>query len=103
MKIKKGDAVIIIKGKERSKIGKVTKSLPADNKVIISGINVLKKHSKPTRKNPQGGIIDLHAPISVSNVMIICPRCNKTTRVSYKVHGKSKTRICKKCHESLDQ
>lgn len=103
MKIKKGDNVLIKLGKDSGKAGKVSKSLPKLNKIIISGLNVAKKHSRPTRKNPHGGIIDLHMPVDASNVLIICPRCNKTTRVGYKLTEKSKLRICKKCKETLDK
>ena len=102
MKIKKNDTVLITCGKDRGKSGKVTQSLPKIGKVIIAGLNTVKKHSRPSKKNPQGGIIDLHAPLQASNVIIICPRCNKTTRVGYKLTEKSKLRVCKKCGESLD-
>jgi large subunit ribosomal protein L24 len=102
MKIKKGDTVLITNGKDRGKSGKVTASLPDRNKIVISGLNTVKKHAKSSRKNPHGGIIDLHAPLSVSSVMIICPRCNKTTRVGHKITENAKQRICKKCNESLD-
>lgn len=102
MTIKKGDTVLIIHGKDRGKTGKVTEVLPQKNKIIIAGLNVVKKHSRPTRRNPHGGIIDLHAPMDASNAMIICPRCNKTTRVAYKKTEKTKLRICQKCKESLD-
>ena len=102
MKIKKNDTVLIIKGKDRGKTGKVTKSMPKSGKIVIAGLNVVKKHSRPNKKNPQGGIIDLHAPLFSSNVMVICQRCNKLTKVGYKLTEKSKLRICKKCGESLD-
>lgn len=102
MKIKKGDTVLVVAGKEKGKAGKVTKAIPKDNKIIVAGLNVAKKHAKPSKKNPHGGIIDLHAPINVSNVMIICPRCSKATKIGHKVTEKSKFRICKKCNESLD-
>ena len=102
MNIKKNDTVLIIKGKDRGKTGKVTKALPKSERIVIAGLNTQKKHSKPSRKNPSGGIIDLHMPIKSHNVMIICPRCNKKTRIGYKITGKNKIRICKKCQESLD-
>ena len=103
MKIKKGDLVIIQSGKDKGKTGKVSRAIPEKNKIVVAGLNVHKKHSKPSRKNSRGGIVDIHAPINVSNVLIICPRCSKTTRVSYKISEKSKMRICKKCNEVLDQ
>jgi len=103
MKIKKNDTVLLTKGKDKGKTGKVTKVLPKIEKVVVAGLNVAKKHSRPTRKNPRGGIIDLHLPLFASNVLIICPRCSKTTKAGYKVTDKGKMRICKKCHEALDQ
>lgn len=103
MKIKKNDTVLLQVGKDRGKTGKVTRALPKVNKIVIAGLNTVKKHSKPSRRSPHGGIIDLHAPIDASNVLIICPRCSKTTKVGYKVVKDSKMRICRNCHETLDQ
>jgi len=101
MKIKKGDNVLVISGKYRGKTGKVEKSIPKKNQVIVSGVNIVKKHSRPNRKNPKGGIIEINAPIDVSNVMLICPKCSKKTRVGYKWVNKKKTRYCKKCNEEV--
>jgi large subunit ribosomal protein L24 len=101
MKIKKNDAVLIISGKYKGKTGKVEKSMPKNNKVIISGVNIAKKHTKPTRKNPKGGIIEINVPIDVSNVMLICPKCNKKTRIGNKWINKRKIRYCKKCNEEI--
>ena len=102
MKIKKGDTVRIQKGKDRGKSGKVDRVMPRQGKIIVTGVNLYKKHLKPSRKNPQGGILDYNAPISATNAMVICPRCNKATRIGYKITEKSKLRICKKCKESID-
>lgn len=102
MLIKKGDQVIIIKGKDRGKTGKVEKVIRPRNLLIISGLGKGKKHLKPTQSNPHGGIVDFNAPISRSNVMIICPRCSKITRISAKLTPKLKLRVCKKCNESID-
>lgn len=102
MKIKKGDTVLVIKGKDRGKTGKVEKAFPKDKKVIVAGLNIYKKQIRPTRRNPHGGIINFNAPIPLENLKIICPRCNKATRVGYKLTQKTKLRICKKCQESLD-
>lgn len=103
MRLKKGDTILVIKGKDRGRTGKIERILPRFFQVIVTGVNVLKKHSKATRKNPHGGIVKFFAPIPISNVMLICPRCDKKTRVSYKILkiGK-KIRICKKCQESLE-
>ena len=102
MKIKKNDKVLIIKGKDKNKTGKVEKVLPEANKIVVSGINKYKRSSKPTKANPQGGITDIYAPISVCNARVICPRCNKSTVVKYAINQKNKTRICKKCNETLE-
>lgn len=102
MNIKKGDTILVIKGKDNGKTGKVEKSFPKIGKIIVGGINIYKKSSRPNRRNPHGGIIDINAKIAVENVILICPRCNKPTRVSHKLTQKSKLRICKKCKESID-
>jgi large subunit ribosomal protein L24 len=102
MKIKKGDTVYIKIGKDQGKTGKVEKTLPKLNKIVVKGLNIYKKHAKPTRGNPQGGIIDINVPINASNVQLVCPRCNKSTRVGYQISENTKIRTCKKCKESLD-
>lgn len=102
MKIKKGDTVLITTGKNRSKTGKVERAIPFLGKVVISGINVRKKHLKPSRKYPKGGVLEFPAPIDTSNVKLICPKCGKPTRVGFeKVRGK-KERMCKKCKEIIN-
>lgn len=103
MKIKRSDTILVISGKDRNKTGKVTKVIPVTGRVVVEGINISKKHIKPSRINPQGGIIDITRPIPISNVMIVCPHCSKTTRVGYKVTEKGKMRICKHCQAALDQ
>jgi large subunit ribosomal protein L24 len=95
MKIKKNDTVLVIAGNSRGKKGKVLKVFPSDNRVIVEGVNIMKKHSKPTQKVPQGGIIQKEAPINASNVMIIDPKTNEPTRVglvSLKTDVAGKTR-----------
>lgn len=101
MKIKKGDNVLIIKGKDRGKIGKIIKVLPKENKVIIEGLNLVKKHIKPRRQGEKGKIVEIPRPISVSNVKLICQNCNKPTRVGYKFEGEIKYRYCKKCQQVI--
>lgn len=103
MKIKKNDNILVISGKDRGKQGKVEHVFPKLNKVTVTGINLSKHHLKPSRKNPQGGIVDKPKPIDVSNIIIVCPRCSKPSRIGFKKTGGKKIRICKKCHESLDQ
>jgi large subunit ribosomal protein L24 len=101
-KIKKGDNIMVISGKSRGKVSTVEKVLVREKKVIITGVNICKKHLKPSRKNPHGGILDMAKPIDVSNVMIFCPQCSKPVRISYKITGKSKERVCVKCKGNLD-
>ena len=101
MKIKEKDIVLIITGKDRGKTGKVEKIIKTKNKVIVAGINILKKNSKATKKNPKGGIISFPAAIDISNVAIVCPKCNKKTKVGYKMIAKKKERICKACKEQM--
>lgn len=101
MKFKKGDKVLITAGKDRGKTGEVTKSLPKAGKIVVSGLNVMKKYVKPSSKNPSGGIVEFFSPIATSNTMIICSHCGKATRISYLVKDKNKVRVCKKCKETL--
>jgi large subunit ribosomal protein L24 len=98
LKIKKGDKVKVLTGKDRGKTGNVTRVLPTTGKVIVDGVNVAKKHQKATRATMQGGIIDKDMPLPVANVALLCPTCNKTTRVGYKIDKDgTKARVCKKC------
>ncbi|MGY6502748.1 MAG: 50S ribosomal protein L24 [Acidimicrobiales bacterium] len=102
MKIKKGDRVVVLTGKDRGKEGVVSRALPAEGKVIVDGINVAKKHQKPTRSTMQGGIIDKDMPIPVSNVAVISPKDGKATRVGYKFDDAgNKIRICKRTGAEL--
>ena len=103
MKVKKGDNVLIISGKDRGKKAAVEKVFPSEGKVLVTGANIAKHHLKPSRKNPHGGIVDKPAPIDVSNVVVICPRCGNPTRIAHKISGAKKMRICRKCKESIDQ
>jgi large subunit ribosomal protein L24 len=101
MKIKKGDRVRVLSGKDRGKEGVVMRAMPAEGKVIVDGVNVAKKHQKPTRMTMQGGIIDKDMPIPVSNVAIVCST-DGPTRIGYRVDADgSKTRICRKCGGEL--
>jgi large subunit ribosomal protein L24 len=91
MKIKKNDMVMIIAGNDRGKTGKILKVFPKINKVIIEGINMRKRHTKPTQKNPQGGILEKEAPINVSNVMMLDPKTNEPTRLGAQIILDEKT------------
>ncbi len=102
-KIKKDDFVYIIAGKDRGRRGKVLRVIPKKNRVIVEGINIVKKHQRPTQTT-QGGIIEKPAPIHVSNVMLICPKCGKPTRVGFTfLEDETKVRKCKKCGEIIDK
>jgi large subunit ribosomal protein L24 len=103
MKIKKGDTVMVITGKDSGRKGKVLKVVPEQNRVVVEGINRVKKHQKPNRSIPQGGILKVEAPLNVSNVMLLCNKCNKPTRVGHNIlDNGSKVRVCKQCGEVLD-
>jgi large subunit ribosomal protein L24 len=98
LKIRKGDRVRVLTGKDRGKEGEVMRAIPAAGKVIVDGVNVARKHQRPTRATQQGGIIDKDMPLPVANVALVCPSCGKPTRVGYKVDASDqKVRVCKKC------
>ena len=101
MKIKNNDIVLIISGKDKGKKAKVIKVLPEENRVVVEGINLKKRHTKPKKQGEKGQIVEIVAPFSVSNVKLICPKCKKPTRVGYKVAEKNKFRICKKCKQEI--
>lgn len=103
VKIKKGDRVEVIAGKDRGKVGKVLRVFPSQNLLVVEKANVVKKHTRPSQKNPQGGIVEMEAPLHLSKVMLICPRCNKKTRVGKAVLADgSRVRVCKKCGSEMD-
>jgi large subunit ribosomal protein L24 len=99
--IKKGDMVQVIAGKEKGKTGKVSSVLKAKNRIVVEGLNLQKRHTKPTQANPQGGIITKEGALHYSNVLIYCSKCNKGVRVKSKVAGDKKSRVCAKCSTQL--
>ncbi len=103
MKVRKNDTVIIIAGKDKGKKGKVRRAIPEEHRVLVEGLNMIKRHSRASRAARQAGIIDLEAPIHISNVMLLCEKCGKPTRVGFRflTDGK-KMRICKSCQEVID-
>ncbi|WP_077210485.1 50S ribosomal protein L24 [Bacillus dakarensis] len=103
MHVKKGDKVMVISGKDKGKTGVILAAFPKKDRVLVEGVNVVKKHSKPSQMNPNGGIISQEAPIHVSNVMPIDPKSGEPTRVGYKVEDGKKVRIAKKSGEVLDK
>lgn len=96
LKFKVGDEVIITSGRDKSRKGKIEKVFASEASLIVSGVNTYKRHRKVT-KNQAAGIYEISRPISTAKVAIICPKCGKTTRVSFKIEGKEKNRICQKC------
>jgi len=101
--VKKGDTVVVLSGKDKGKEGQVLTALPKKGRVIVSGVNKVKRHSKPSQANPNGGIVTKEAGINSSKVMLVCPKCKKPTRIAHKIEdGKSK-RVCKKCGEVIDK
>jgi large subunit ribosomal protein L24 len=98
LKIRKGDRIRVLTGKDRGKEGEVMRAIPATRKVIVDGVNVARKHQRPTRATQQGGIIDRDMPVPVSNVALVCSSCGKPTRVGYKIDASGqKVRVCKRC------
>lgn len=102
LKIKKGDTVVILAGKEKGKTGEVLECFPKESKVTVKGLNMIVKHNKPRSAQDKGGIVRLEGKLDISNVMVICPNCNKATRVEMEIAGDKKVRKCKKCGAVLD-
>ena len=101
--LKVNDQVEVIAGKDKGRVGKVIKVNATDGKAIVEKINMIKRHTKPSQTNQQGGILEKEAAIDASNLMVICPKCSKTSRVGKKIlEDGSKVRICKKCTESVE-
>jgi large subunit ribosomal protein L24 len=103
MHVKKGDKVMVISGKDKGKTGNILAAFPKQSRVLVEGINIVKKHAKPSQENPQGGILSQEAPIHVSNVMPIDPKSGKPTRVGYKEENGKKVRVAKNSGEVLDK
>ena len=93
LNVKKGDTVVVLSGKDKGKQGKV----------IVEGVNKVKRHTKPSQSAPQGGIITKEAPLFASKVQLVCPACGKATRVAHRIIGERKVRACKKCGEPIEQ
>jgi large subunit ribosomal protein L24 len=102
MRIKKGDTVAVISGKDKGAKSVVMRALPESRKVVVEKVAVAKKAQRPTRDNPAGGIMSIEKPIHVSTVMLVCPKCSQPTRVSIKVAEGKKVRVCKKCGKDVD-
>src|SRR5512143_1462205 len=103
MKIRKNDTVLVITGRDRGKKGKVRFAYPKDNRLIVEGINMVKRHTKPAGEGRPGGIVDREAPISAASVMLFCSKCNHPTRVGYRfLDDGKKVRVCRACQEVID-
>lgn len=102
MKVKKNDTVVVLTGKDAGKTAKVLVALPKENRVVVDGVNVQKKHKKARSAQEVSSIVNQSGAISASNVLVICPACEKATRVAYKVVDDKKVRVCKKCGAVLD-
>ena len=100
--VKKGDKVMVLSGKDKGKTGAVIQALPKKGKAVVEGINKVKRHTKPSQSNPQGGIIVKEAPVHAAKLMLVCPACDKATRVKSNVLANGgKVRVCKKCGEQI--
>lgn len=99
--VRKGDLVMVITGKDAGKKGKVLEVFPKKGRVVVEKVNVVKRHTRPSKALPQGGIIEKEAPVASSNVMLFCPECNSVTRRSIKETETGKVRVCKKCGVTL--
>jgi len=105
MKIKKGDTILVITGKDRKKTGKVIQVFPKANKIMVDGLNIVKKHIKPKKSGEKGQKVEVPRPFSVSNIKLICPKCKKPTRIGYSLVKKGKekkVRVCKKCKQEIE-
>lgn len=104
MKIKKNDTVAVLSGKDRGKKGRVLQVFPERRRILVEGINYKKIHKRRSQENPKGGIVQVEGSLSISNVQLICPRCNKSTRIAstFLTDG-TKQRSCKKCKEVLEK
>ncbi len=101
--IKRNDTVMVISGKERGRQGTVRRVLPLENRLVVQGLNMIKRHQRPRSMQQPGGIIEREAPFQISNVMLICKNCNRPTRVGYhKRQDGTKVRICKRCGQDID-
>jgi len=105
-RIKIGDEVVVLSGKDKGKKGKVIEHIPKEDKIIVEGVGITKRHIRATRRGQESGIVEREAPIPSCKVMLICPRCGESTRIGVKIsqvdEEKEKLRICKKCGEVID-
>lgn len=104
MKLRRGDKVKVTTGKDKGKEGKITQVFVAENRAVVEGVNKIYKHLRPRQRGAKGERIELFAPVAISNLRLICPKCNKHTRIGHKMlEDKTKVRVCKNCGESVNQ
>ena len=101
MNVKKGDTVVVLSGKDKGKQGKVLGTIPGSLKVVVEGINMVTCHVKPRKQGETGGIVQREAAMYASKVQVVCPKCNKGTRIAHKIENGKKTRVCKHCGAEL--
>ena len=101
MNVKKGDTVVVLSGKDKGKQGKVQATVPSEAKVVVEGVNIVTCHNKPRRQGEEGGIVKREAAIYASKVQVVCPKCDKGTRVAMEFKGDKKVRVCKHCGAEL--
>ncbi len=102
MNFKRGDSVKVITGASKGKIGKVLKVAQPQERIVVEGVNLRKKHTRPRKQGQTGQVVEFPAPLHLSNVMLVCPKCNKTTRISVTSQSDKKKRICKRCKSIID-
>ncbi len=103
LNVKRGDRVRVITGKEKGKEGKVLRTFPEKQRVVVEGVTRIKKHTRPSTKHPQGGILEVEGTVHVSNVMLVCPSCSEPTRVGHVREDGVRMRVCKKCGKQLEK
>ena len=101
MKLKKGDTVLIISGKDKGKKGKILRVLPSDKRIMVEGVFIMKKHVRPRRQGEKGQRLEIPGYIDASNAKLVCPKCGKAVRTGYKIMEDKKYRICKKCNQEI--
>ena len=101
MRVKKGDTVKVLSGNDKGKTGEVLEILPKTNKIVVKGINIIKKHTKPRKQGEEGGILSMEGAIHVAKVNVVCPKCGKATKIGYSEEKGEKVRVCKKCGAKL--
>ncbi len=103
LNVHRGDRVKVITGKDKGKEGKVLRAFPEKQRVVVEGVNKIKKHTRPTQKHPQGGILEIEGTIHSSNVMLVCPSCSEPTRIGYRREDGVRLRVCKKCGKQVEK